>query len=686
MLKLRMSQIVRTGRSARADHSDLLRSTEQNYRALGSVFGMLPILILLSINLHLTATNASEIGQAVRENLARDPDCLFYQDSTFSLACNLDWSATHGSEDFILLKVGETFNGNNFEIDLSTLSGLWEGMFQIEGDVEPHNAPVINHLHMRGGGTTTTGGFIVQGFQENFIVDSCSSSGTINGKTGCAGGCQSGGGICGDSCTGTIVIKNSWSTGPISGQNSGGIAGRLLGRGQNGVVTIINCRSEGDMSGRNSGGLSGSQPGLDGGFVNFTNSHSTGEISGDNAGGLCGPGAARDGGDVEISQCYSTGEISGEQGGGLVGQRAGWSGGTVRITNSYSWGDITGSDNAGGICGQGTGYRRGIVIVDNVYAGGKIEHEDAAGIVGSAATSLQWSDRPEEIRITMSVYDNGGPIIGAGSAEQIQNSNNLAGLIGEVYCYDNSALCWDTKVWKAVPGELPILQAQTLPLISPLPTITAKATPSSTITTTHTTTPTLSRTQTQTSTPSLSRTSTGTETITPISSCTRTQTPTPSSSRTSTGTNTMTPTLSTTWTQTPARSPTRTPADTSTPTASRTRTRTATSSSTTTQTGTPAKTQTPNDTMRNPQTKTSIPSQTVTSIPSDTSIVTPSLSAVVPKLTSTSTPSSMHTPASSESQRTPLPTTPKHPRRERTQLQVQWPKRSVIYKQSKSRK
>ena len=507
---------------------------------------------------------AIDIGQEIRQNGVGETPCLTYdyRDKTFFLTCNFDWTKHYNENDYILLEANEIFDGNDFDISLADLANSWDGLFKITNFttiVEGENAPIIRNLHILGGETSQDGGFIVQGFQNNFIVDSCSSSGIIEGWHG--------GGICGHECSGAILLINCWSTGAIKGNWAGGIAGRRFGY-ENGQVHVAHCWSEGGILGLGGGGICGIRAGENGGSVTITKSYSTGDIQQRWSGGICGSASAIYNGHVKISECYTLGEISGSESGGITGGGAGGNNGLVEIMNCYTRGDITGSDSAGGICGTQTG---GVVVISHVYASGYISVlvPGAGGIIGKIQADAK------EINITMSVY-NTGPIIGLDSTggnatQQSQNSADLNDINGTVYCSKTTNECWDTDtIWKAMPQDgFPILL-----LPSPTPTSTRTQTP--------TRTPSSTKTPTRTST--MTETQTATETHTPTTTRTRTstntQTPTGTPTRTQTLTNTQTPTRTPTQTRTPTPTSTQTPTATQTPTSSRTETRSATGTAT----------------------------------------------------------------------------------------------------------
>ena len=399
--------------------------------------------------------------------------CIQYDGNTkiFSLVCsefNLEDATDFAMDDFITLEKNEIFEGNDNQI---VLSGKYKGLFQIStfGPTAPSSlddAPVIRRLHMVGGETDGVfqgvdgTGFIVQARRKHFIVDSCSTSGTISGFES--------GGICGVLCGGHALIVNSSSSGDVTGAGAGGIVGDSFGRDGNvddTKVNITGCHSNGTISGYQAGAISGGRLGRNGHGV-VTKSYSTGPIAGERTGGVTGGWPGGEGGFVRVEQCYSEGEINGLNSGGISSTGLAWENGMVQITDSYSRGDITG-ENAGGITGGFVGYDDGTVVITNVYSSGAILGSEAAGIMGGISSDAK------DISILMSVH-NTGPIVESNDADAgvltlDKNSDNLDDITGKVYCYDDNE-CWDEQtIWRAAPDDLPGLQFQAGPSRPPLP-------------------------------------------------------------------------------------------------------------------------------------------------------------------------------------------------------------------------
>ena len=165
-------------------------------------------------------------GQDRREDAINGTiQCIQYDElnSAFSMQCDIIWTASDNdlaNDDYITLEANELFDGHDHHIDLDGILN-WHGAFEIdEGANSLDDAPEIRNVHMLNGETSSNGGFLIQEEQANFIVDSCSSTGIIQGGTGGGGGIR---------CSGAVRIKTCHSSGTINGQNAGGIAGGSFG-------------------------------------------------------------------------------------------------------------------------------------------------------------------------------------------------------------------------------------------------------------------------------------------------------------------------------------------------------------------------------------------------------------------------------------------------------------------------
>ena len=442
----------------------------------------------------------TDIGPDLRSGKhMKNYECLEFHtsSSTFLMSCSVKWSKTE-NDTCIILKKNENFDGKGHEIDLEGLND-WDGLIQIAdpadgGPTSLGEAPIVRNLHMKGGQTSVRGGFVIYPEQNNFIVDSCSSSGTIEGMT--EPPWDAGGGICGHGCSGAILITDCWSSGTIQGKDAGGIVGGQVGT-NGGHVVIQRCHSTGDIAGRWSGGIAGWAAGEENGNVSITHSYSTGNLVGNQTGGICGWGAGYESGYTSINYCYSTGDIIGNMSGGICASHTALYNGTVSISRCYSLGTIIGSESGGllgrstaqndgfvavsdsysqgkiipsaltgtgGIIGHMTGYGRGTVVITNVYSSG------AGAIIGRIFAGAA------KISVTMSVY-NGDSIVGVDTGDDDRtdenNSNDLRDINGTVFCTNafEERKCWDNvTVWQTVPNAFPILRGFDLPMTTPLPT------------------------------------------------------------------------------------------------------------------------------------------------------------------------------------------------------------------------
>ena len=383
--------------------------------------------------------------------------CLEYTASSLKFELTCSFHVSSSDKTCIILHKNEVFEGHGYEVNVTGYSD-WRGLFQIANSATGlDNAPTIRNVHILGGETSATGGFVVRDSQKHFVVDSCTSSGLIRG--GWKGVASGGGGICGHGCSGDILITHCSSYGAIVGDGAGGITGGETGReGYGNNVTISHCHSTGAIAGHNSGGISGWKAGIGNGQVIIKFSYSTGNIDLANSGGICGAEAGSISGSVKIQQCYSVGEIRGDQSGGITGKGTAESSGYVSITNCYSRGNITGS-RAAGVCGHSVANHDGTLILTNVYTTGKMKDLSSGGFVGSIRNDAR------NVGIIMSVYngDSGGMsgLRSYGPMVDKRNSGNLTEITGTVYCYRNPPRrkCWDNEtIWQSVDNEFPILQ------------------------------------------------------------------------------------------------------------------------------------------------------------------------------------------------------------------------------------
>jgi hypothetical protein len=175
------------------------------------------------------------------------------------------------------------------------------------------------------GAITASGGGIVgqvsaMGAGSSLDIERCWTSGSIGGNCG---------GMCGNSCGingGQLIIRNSYSTGIISG-SGGGIFG--ITAGSAGIAYAINCYSTGAI-GSGAGGIFGPNAGAtfggSAGLAEALNCYSTGAIN--SGGGIYGSGYTT----VPANRCYSTGAKSGS-GGGIWHNSAS---DTLQGANNYS--------------------------------------------------------------------------------------------------------------------------------------------------------------------------------------------------------------------------------------------------------------------------------------------------------------------------------------------------------------
>ena len=198
-----------------------------------------------------------------------------------------------------------------------------------------------------------TGGIV--GFQGNdAMVKNCYSVADVEG-TGRVGG------VVGENYSSNCKIQDCYSTGKITGDYAGGVAGTNRG-------TVERCYATGSVSGDS---VIGGVVGYNNGMLQY--SYFTADINGrERAGGVVGYNAGT------VQYCFATSDVicTGDQNGGVVG--ANEFSGTVK--DCYATGDVTGIRRIGGIVGTTNGG-----IVQNCYATGNATAigESVGGIIGA---------------------------------------------------------------------------------------------------------------------------------------------------------------------------------------------------------------------------------------------------------------------------------------------------------------
>jgi hypothetical protein len=284
---------------------------------------LLILLLLLSLKgfTQTTITSDVTINQDWISNNSTGPWTI---SGTVTVTFGENFTITNTSQYFII-------SGSNVTIDgagkTATISGVTEYPGLVDASNTEANSSLIKNIGVNSTGITSLsngGGYISQSYNKA-TISNCFSTGEISGEE-----C---GGIAGKQNTGSISY--CYSTGPISGMKAGGIAGRFN------HGSISNCYSTGPISGiEGAGGIVGRTN-----YANITNCFSTGEISGYEAGGIAG---RANGGN--ITNCYSSGKISGYRAGGIAGYL---NEASAEITDSRSSGSRTGSD-ASDIASAGT--------------------------------------------------------------------------------------------------------------------------------------------------------------------------------------------------------------------------------------------------------------------------------------------------------------------------------------------
>lgn len=183
-------------------------------------------------------------------------------------------------------------------------------------------------------------------------IESCTSSGTLNGK-GYTGGIMGYG----------DMVKNSVNTGSVSGDTAGGISGRVYEAGtnmeiENTQLTIEGCTNEGTVTGST----------LAGGIVGWMGNDES-DIS------------------ISVIACENKGETLCDKGvAGIIGKLSVERTGVMTVKNCINHKDISGKGTASGIIGELTGsvlHQQGAVNISGCRNLGSVSSEDqySAGIV-----------------------------------------------------------------------------------------------------------------------------------------------------------------------------------------------------------------------------------------------------------------------------------------------------------------
>eukprot|EP01138_Halocafeteria_seosinensis_P006759 gb/GECG01006912.1/.p1 GENE.gb/GECG01006912.1/~~gb/GECG01006912.1/.p1 ORF type:complete len:567 (+),score=46.11 gb/GECG01006912.1/:1-1701(+) len=462
-----------------------------------AVLGCSSFWVLMGLLLFSSLCQTSLCSDLRDSIIAGNETCFNYDPAKglFNQTCpTLEWkNSGYGPEDFITLAPYEVFDGGSGHvIDLQGVRHF-AGLIRVNtSSVQSfEQAPFIHNVHMQNGLAAEAGGFIVQKFQKFFVIDSCSSTGIIMWK---------GGGICGEGCgeEGQIIISNSYTTGDIAGDSSGGITGEAVGY-SSGLVNITDCYSTGSIGGWGAGGILGHSAAKASGQVFVTRSFSSGHITNQGGGGIAGTHAGNKGGQVTIEQCFSTGNIDELASGGICGIQAAREGGVVIINNCYSTGHIK-AMSAGGILGGDAGSEGGEIFISRVYASGGVLHFGAGGIIGTV------DDNAKRVEIKFTVFNSSDNSLSdmVNGALDINDTNTgyLSTIRGRLWNQ------WSPTIWY-MPGwnMLPTLRFhRTLP--SPTPTETRTPSASQTGSVSCTTRCSNSATATQTSSASYTRTTT----------------------------------------------------------------------------------------------------------------------------------------------------------------------------------
>jgi beta-lactam-binding protein with PASTA domain len=258
-----------------------------------------------------------------------------------------------------------TFDGNGHKITGLIIGGGNSSSLGLFGQIDTgssiKNLGIKNSSISCGTGSTGVGSLVGVNLGSGSI-NSCFSTGSVNGSTN-VGGSTNIGGLVGDNQS-IGSISNCFSTCSVSGStNVGGLAGNNSGN-------ISFCNSTGSVLGsQNVGGLAGSNQ--NGGHISkcFSTGSASGGLGSSYVGGLVGANSG------DISLCSSTGPVSGANNvGGLMGfQNFG------TTDNCYSTGQTNGFNNVSGLVGSNSSSN-----IDKCFSAGAVSGStNVGGLVGN---------------------------------------------------------------------------------------------------------------------------------------------------------------------------------------------------------------------------------------------------------------------------------------------------------------
>lgn len=277
------------------------------------------------------------------------------------------------------------FDGNGFTISNLSINRPTEnyvGLFgYCYGNATSLTNVVINNVNVTGRSAVGSLAGLISDNQG--VVQSCSSSGSVRGLHG-VGGLVGAGGIL-SSCWSSCIVYGDSSVGGLTANSpsvtscyaTGNVYGTNIGSSSSDVRSI--------------GGLAGSADGS-----NISNSYATGNVTGiysdSNVGGLVGQCVGG-----TITKCYAVGQIAGNQS-QYTGGISGWSSGGGSITYCYWNIETCGTTNSYG----GTGKTTSQMIQQNTFTNWSFS--DVWSIVsGSSYPYLSWQGSPGSFNYPPSV-------------------------------------------------------------------------------------------------------------------------------------------------------------------------------------------------------------------------------------------------------------------------------------------
>ncbi len=300
-------------------------------------------------------------------------DSYFVQDADIDASTSIYWNSGAGFSPIgnSSTNFTGTYNGKGHTITGLFVSASGSSEIGMFGDAANDTLENISLVRESATGGGEVGGLV--GLSVSSLIDSCFTSGSVNGGSGGYAG-----GLVGfDDSSSVIGCSSADTVNDATGQDVGGLAGvSELGS------TFTNCHATGNVTAYSiAGGLVGYNTPRSAISECYATGNVTVNASGEGAGGLVGYNFQ----DCPINKSYSTGTVIG--GGYDTGGLIGYNYSNCAITNCYSTGSASGSWDVGGLIGYNSSsvsycYSTGAVTGTN-YVGGLIGFITSSTVTGS---------------------------------------------------------------------------------------------------------------------------------------------------------------------------------------------------------------------------------------------------------------------------------------------------------------